>query len=337
MWQLRIRAALLAFTVLSFAWFDGPAEAAGAPVSFKVGIAAPTVNMLPLWMGQAAGLFQARGLAIEIVNTDGGSRGLSEVGEGRLQAMVVGLSAVIDANGKGGDYRIIASGANTMSFRFFGAKGVTRADFLVGKQVGVSAFGSESDSAASLALRQLGLARRQVKTVEAGGTLKRLNALRSGALAATALNEPADTLAQRAGLPLLVDLKANLPWIFTAIVMDRRTLMARRGVVKDFLRAYVEAIDLALSDPARAKAVLASEFKDFPPDVVDATYADFRARVPRDAAPSREGAQTMLRELPGLGAVVKSTNVADYIDSSLIEELRSEGFFDAMKSKYRVE
>ena len=313
-----------------------PAHAA-APVSFKVGIAAPTVNMLPLWMGVDAGLFQQRGVNVAIVNTDGGSRGLAEVGQGRLQAMIVGLSAVIDANGKSGDYRLIASGANTMSFRFFGAKGIANAGALKGKTIGVSAFGSESDSAASLALKQLGLTRRDVTLIEAGGTLKRLQALQSGSLAATALNEPADTQASRAGLPLLVDLKANLPWIFTAIVMDRKYLAAHREEVKNFLRAYVEAIQVALSDSARAKRLLASEFKDFAPDVLDATYADFKARVPRDAAPSAEGAQLMLRELPGLGAPVKSSNVADYVDTSLIEELRREGFFDAMKSRYRVE
>lgn len=331
-----MRAALLIMGALVFAGLSGSAKAA-ASVSFKVGIAAPTVNMLPLWMGRDAGLFKARGLDVEIVNTDGGSRGLAEVGQGKLQAMIVGLSAVIDANGRNGDYRLIASGANTMSFRFFGAKGIANAAALRGKTVGVSAFGSESDSAASLALKQLGLTRRDVTVIEAGGTLKRMAALQSGALAATALNEPADTQAQRSGLPLLVDLKANLPWTFTAIVMDRRYLAAHREEVKNFLRAYVEAIQIALSDAVRAKRVLASEFKDFPPDVVDATYADFKARVPRDAAPSREGAETMLRELPGLGAAVKSTNVTDYVDASLIADLRREGFFDAMKSKYRVE
>lgn len=314
------------------------ASAGAAPATpFRVGIAAPTVNMLPLWMGQEAGLFKARGLAVEIVNTDGGSRGLAEVGAGRLEAMTVGLSSVIDANGKNGDYRLIASGANTMSFRFFGAKGVAGAASLKGRKIGVSTFGSESDSAASMALKQLGLTRRDVSVVEAGGTLKRLDALKSSGLAATALNEPADTQAQREGLPLLVDLKADLPWIFTAIVMDRRYLAAHRGAVKDFLRAYVEGIYVALSDGPRAKRVLAAEFKDFPPAVIDATYEDFKARVPRDAAPSRAGAETMLRELPALGTPVKSTNVADYVDASLIEELRREGFFDAMKKKYRVE
>src|SRR4051812_17286475 len=222
--------ALLAAAMVVFAIAGSAAAAPGAP--FKIGIASPTVNMLPLWMGKEAGLFKGRGLDVEIVNTDGGSRGLLEVGAGRLQAMTVGLSAVIDANGKNGDYRLIASGANTMSFRFFGAKGVAGAASLRGKKVGVSALGSESDSAASLALKQLGLTRNDVSVVEAGGTLKRLDSLKSGALAATALNEPADTQAQREGLPLLVDLKADLPWIFTAIVMDRRYLAAHRDAVK---------------------------------------------------------------------------------------------------------
>lgn len=315
--------------------FAAPAHAA-EPTTFKIGIAAPTVNMLPLWIGQSSGIFAAHGLNVEIVNTDGGSRGLAEVGQGKLQAMTVGLSAVIDANGKGGDYRLIASGANTMSFRFFGANRVTDADSLRGKKVGVSAFGSESDSAALLALKQLGLSRGEVSVVEAGGTLKRLDALKSGALAATALNEPADTQAQRDHLPVLADLKANLPWIFTAIVVDRKYLQSHRAEVKEFLRAYIESIYLALSNPQRGMLTLADNFKGFPVEVIESTYADFKARVPRDAAPSKEGAETMLRELPALGVAVKSKNMADYIDGSLIEELRSEGFLDSVTKRYQV-
>src|SRR5258708_9590856 len=207
----------MAFLAAAMIFLGAAVSVRAAPATpFRVGIAAPTVNMLPLWMGQEAGLFKARGLAVEIVNTDGGSRGLAEVGAGRLEAMTVGLSSVIDANGKNGDYRLIASGANTMSFRFFGAKGVTGGASLKGKKIGVSTFGSESDSAASMALKQLGLTRREISMVEAGGTLKRLDALKSGALAATALNEPPDTQAQREGLPPLPHFKPHPPSTFTA-------------------------------------------------------------------------------------------------------------------------
>src|SRR5262249_22581058 len=150
-----------------------------------------------LWMGQSAGLFSARGLDVDIVNTDGGSRGLAEVGAGRLEGKTRGVFPVIDPNREGGDFRPIASGGDTVRLRFFGAQGGLCGAALKGKTVGVSAFRSESDSAASLALKQLGLQRSDVKLVEAGGTLRRLDALKGGTIAATALNEPADTEAQR--------------------------------------------------------------------------------------------------------------------------------------------
>lgn len=299
---------------------------------FRVGIAASTVNMLPLWVAQKAGLFKARGLDVEIVDTAGGSRGLAQVGSGKLQAMMVGMSAVLAANSRGGDYRLIASGANTMSFRFFGAKGISGAEAVRGRKVGISSFGSESDSAATMALKSLGLARTDVQIVEAGGTLARLDALKSGNLAATALNEPADTQAKRDGLPLLVDLKANLPWIFTAIAMDRKYLAAHRQQAREFLHAYIEGIDLALSDPARARTILAGEFKTFSLAAVNAAYDDFRTRVPRDARPSRDGAELMLRETGNAGKPL-----TDYIDTSLLDDLGHDGFFDELKRRYRVQ
>lgn len=300
--------------------------------SFRVGIAAPTVNMLPLWVAQASGLFKTRGLDVEIVDTAGGSRGLAQVGSGKLQAMMVGLSAVLDANRRGGNYRLIASGANSMSFRFFGAKGISGADALRGRKVGISAFGSESDSAATMALKSLGLMRGDVQIVEAGGTLTRLDALRSARIAATALNEPADTEAKRAGLPLLADLKADLPWIFTAIAMDRIYLTAHRQQARKFLQAYIEGIDLALADPVRARKILAGEFMTFSPPAVDAAYEDFRARVPRDARPSRAGAELMLRET---GNAAKP--LTDYIDTTLLDDLGRDGFFDDLKRRYHIE
>ena len=308
-----------------------PASEARMP--FMVGITAPTVNMLPLWIARDEGLFRAHGLEVEIVVTDGGSKGLAEVGAGRLNEMTVGLSSVLDANGKGGDYRLVASGANTLSLGFFGARGVTA---LKGKPVGVSAFGSESDTAAMFALRRLGLARSDVRVVESGGTEKRLDALKAGTIAASALNAPVNFMAERDGLPKLADLANDVPWIFTGMVFTRAYVAQHRDRVEDFLRGYVEGVFFALSHEANAKATLAREFKGLDAAIVEATYDDFKLRVPRDAAPSREGAETMIRELPALGTKVKSTNIADYIDDSPLADLEREGFFDAMKTKYDV-
>jgi NitT/TauT family transport system substrate-binding protein len=304
------------------------------PVPFKAGITAPTVNMLPLWLARDEGFFAAHGLAVEIVVTDGGSRGLAEVGAGRLDEMTVGLSSVLDANGKGGDYRLVASGANTLSLGFFGAVNVTSAARLKGKTVGISAKGSESDTAARFALRRLGLVPQDVLVAELGGTEKRLEALKSGVVAASALNAPVNFMAERENLPKLADLADDVPWIFTGLAFGREYVALHRETAKEFLRGYVEGIYFGLANAARAKAVFMREFKGLDDRIAQATYDDFKRRVPRDAAPSREGAENMIRELPALGTPIKSTNVSDYIDETLIGDLKREGYFDAMKTKY---
>jgi ABC-type nitrate/sulfonate/bicarbonate transport system substrate-binding protein len=293
--------------------------------------------MLPLWLARDEGLFRAHGLNVEIAVTDGGSRGLAEVGAGRLDEMTVGLSSVLDANAKGGDYRLVASGANTLSLGFFGAATVTNATQLKGKSIGISAKGSESDTAARFALRRLGLTPQDVTVVELGGTEKRLEALKTGAVGASALNAPVNFMAEHDHLPKLVDLADDVPWIFTGMVFGRAYIAENRDTVKAFLRGFIEGIYFGLANEARAKATLSREFKGLDAGIVQATYDDFKRRVPRDAEPSRAGAETMIRELPALGTPVKSTNIADYIDASLIGNLKREGFFDAMKTKYGVE
>ena len=325
------RAALLGLTLAL-----GALTNAAAQTPFRVGIAAPTVNMLPMWVGDAAGLFAARGLEVEIVDTGGGSRGLAMLRAGELAAMNVGLSAVIDENSRGADLRLIAASANTMSFGFFGAPGVTGAEGLRGKEVAVSTLRSESDAAAMLALRELGLSRGDVTLVETGTTLARMEALLAGEIAATALNEPVNIIAQRRGLPLLVDLADNTPWILNGIVVTRDAAAAQRQVLLNFLRAYTEAIHYALANPERAQQILAARFADLDPAIARATYEDFRRRIPRDAAPSMAAAQAMLRELPRLGAQVRSTNPADHVDPTLIGTLAREGHFTALATRYRV-
>jgi ABC-type nitrate/sulfonate/bicarbonate transport system substrate-binding protein len=324
---------LLAWAALAMAAGERPAL---AQMRFKAGITAPTVNMLPLWLARDKGLFRTHGLDVEIVVTDGGSVGLAGVGSGNLDEMTVGLSSVLDANGKGGDYRLVASGANTLSLGFFGAPDIPDAAALKGKTVGISAKGSESDTAARFALRRLGLTPRDVVIVELGGTEKRLEALKSGRAAASALNAPVSFMAEREHLPKLANLADDVPWIFTGVVFSRSYILGKRETAKDFLRGLIEGIYFGLADETQAKATLAREFEGLDAAIVQATYDDFKRRVPRDAAPSRTGAETMIRELPALGTPIKDTNLTGYIDDTLIADLKREGFFDAMKTKYGV-
>ena len=216
---------------------------------FKVGISEPVNTVLALWMAEAGGFYAGQGLAVEITSMNGGSRGAAELQSGRIDAIHVGLSSVVKLNEAGGDLRTIASLSNVIRFTFFTAPGVKTAADLRGGVVGVSAFGSESDSTVTLALARLGMRRDDVILREYGGGMRRLEALKSGEIRGTAINEPIASLAHEQGFNPLVDLVAEkIPWLFSSIVVKRSIIERHRDVLVRFLKATIEGNYLALAE-----------------------------------------------------------------------------------------
>jgi NitT/TauT family transport system substrate-binding protein len=304
---------------------------AQTPTEVRVGTSGTANTVLAIWMADATGLYAKHNLKVTMSNMGGGSRGAAAVRAGKLDVMHVGLSSVVQLNRKGGDLRTIASLANIIRFGFFAVPGVTSAADLKGGTVAVSAFGSESDAVATIALERLKLTRKDVELKEFGDSLKRLTALKAGEIKATMLNEPFATAARTDGLKPLVDLAAErIPWLFSTLVVSRKYLQDNRDVMARFLRATAEGNYLALSDPARAKEVLAKGTRVADPKTIEITYADFTEMTPLDLAVPRAGAENILAHFPP----DVSRRLDDYIDLSVLEELHKEGFFAALQKKY---
>jgi hypothetical protein len=117
--------------------------------------------------------------------------------------------------------------------------------------------------------------------------------------------------------------------VFSSIVVRRGDIADRRDVLTLFLKATIEGNYLALSDEARAKEVLAKELKINDPTILDITYRDFKAQSPANLEISRPGAENILAQFPG-----GSAKIEDYVDTGLLEGLRSDGYFAAMARKY---
>ncbi len=320
----------VAMLVLLLAGWGHP-MAAAEMTRFQVGISEPVNTVLALWMADAAGLYRAQGLNVEITSMNGGSRGAKELQSGRIDAMHVGLSSVVKLNQEGGDLRTIASLSNVIRFTFFVAPGVRTTADLKGSVVGVSAFGSESDSTVTLALARLGMRREDVVLKEYGGGMRRLEALRSGEIKGAAVNEPVASLAREAGLTAMVDLAAEkIPWLFSSIVVKASYLESHRDVLTRFLKASIEGNYLALTDETRAKEVLARGVGIVDQKIIDTSYNDFKQQSPINLEPSGPGAQNIIDQFPAL----KTRNVDDYIDSGILDSLKKDGFFDELARKY---
>jgi ABC-type nitrate/sulfonate/bicarbonate transport system substrate-binding protein len=304
------RATRICATALTLVLAGWQSATAQEPLEFKAGISDPVNTVLAWYMARDAGFYAAQGLKVDIINMNGGSRGAAELQAGRLDVMHVGLSSVIRVNRSGGDIRTIGS-----------LSGV----------IGVSTFGSESDSTVTLALARLGLTRSDVTLKEYGGGMRRLEAVKSGEIKATPINEPIASLARGQGVGVLVDLvPEQIPWVFSSIVVRRADIAGRPDVLTRFLKGTIEGNYLALTDEKRAKEVLAKELKITDPKILDITYNDFKAQSPSNLEISRPGAENILAQFPG-----GSQKVEDYVDPGLLEKLRSDGHFTAMAQKYK--
>jgi NitT/TauT family transport system substrate-binding protein len=306
-------------------------SAAAQTSDLKVGISEPVNTVLAMWVADAAGFYAAQGLKVEIIDMRGGSHGAQELAAGHIDVMHVGLSSVVRLNRAGADLRLIASLSNVIRFTFFSEPSVKTGADLKGGTVGVSTFGSESDATVTLALARLGLTRADVTLKEYGGGMKRIAAVQSGEIKATAVNEPVSSIARERGLYPLVDLVAeHIPWLFSGVVVRQDFLAAHRDVLARFLLATVEGNYLALADAARAKQVLARETKTADPKVIDISYEDFKQQSPANLVPVRAGADNIIAQFPA----DVSRNIEDYVDAALLDELNQDGALAALQKKY---
>jgi NitT/TauT family transport system substrate-binding protein len=311
-----------------------PHARAADPVPFKIGISAPVVTIFPVWMAEAGGFYAKEGLKVEVINMEGGTRGLQVLLSGEIQAMHVGLAPAVLANKQGADLRLVTSTCNTIPITMFTKSGVGMAD-LKGKTFGISTFGSETDIAIGILLKQQGLTRQDVTVSQIGGSSQRFGALVAGRIDVAPLIEPAITLAKERGFNPIIDLAAaGTPWIFDSVVVTSGYLKQNRDTLTRFVKAYIAGAYLALADETKAKEVIAQKFKTSDPKVIAATYADFKRLMPLDAAPTVDGARNVLDQLVAIGSDIGSRDVNDYLDLGIIAQLKQEGYFAQMAKAY---
>ena len=305
-------------------------------IPFKMGISAPSFTILPVHFADVGGFYAKNGLKVDIVNAEGGTRGLQVLLSGEIQAMHVGLAPAVQANLKGADLRLVAATVNLMPFTVFATK-ATNPPLPKGATVAISTFGSETDIAVSIMLAQLGMTRDDVSITQIGGTTQRLGAMIAGRVDAAPLLEPAVTAARERGFPVVMDLAAKkTPWIFDAVVVTRGYLEQHPDNITRFLKAYIEGAEKAFGDETWAKEVIAKRFKTNDPKVIDATYRDYVASTSRDLTPTVEGAKSVLAQLKAIGLQAGSDNPMDFLDLALIDKLKADGFLARMQTQYGV-
>jgi len=141
----------------------------------------------PAWAAKDLGLFTKYGLSIDLVMIPGSARGTQALLAGSTDFGQIDGTALVSVINQGADLVIIAASLNKFPFSLVAQKNITKPADLIGKKVGIVAFGGAHEVSLVLALKEWNIPRQSVTLLASGPAANRLVALSSGALDATLL------------------------------------------------------------------------------------------------------------------------------------------------------
>jgi ABC-type nitrate/sulfonate/bicarbonate transport system substrate-binding protein len=283
----------------------------------------------PVWAAKDLGLFDKYGLGADVVMIPGSTRGIQALVGNSVHFAQVDAVTTLNAIYQGADLVMIAGSLNTFPFSFVAQKEIRRPQDLVGKRIGIVAFGGANDLAVTLALREWNVPRQSVTIVQSGGAATRLAALVAGALDATVLAYPELGEAIRLGMNVLAHMNEMKTAAFpmNVIVVRRPFHEKNREAVKRFQQAYAEATYTFKTNKEKALAVLSKRLQQKNPKALEETYQYFAASFAFPTRVSHEGLRNTLEMIAQRHPAAKDAPLQRFLEERTLDELEKEGFF----------
>ncbi len=289
----------------------------------------------PLWAYKEMNLFQKYGLSPEIVLIGGGTQSMQTLLSGNVQFALGSATAPMSIKLQGGNVVIIAAALNKFPFSLVARKEIRQPSQLVGKKIGIVNFGGSNDLAITLALKEWDIPRQAVTLIRSGDTSSRLVALSNGAIDATFLSPPSTTEARKMGFTTLAhmgDMQAFFP--MTVVAVTRDFVEKKRGIVKQFLKGYSEAIYRLMHSRDAMIGVYRKYLKQQDNKILEETYDDIAGKFSFPPRVNREGMRNTLQLVNPKGGAKPNEliDVNPFIDETVLDELEKENFFDAIRT-----
>jgi NitT/TauT family transport system substrate-binding protein len=298
------------------------------------GVAGPGVNLIYAYLAHDTGLWKKHGVDVKLLTFESGSTLAQVARSGEIKIAINSGPTTIAARAQGADAIIIASAVNTLPYSLVTAKGISSWDQLKGKRVGVSRFGSGTDTAIRLVCKKFGLDATKDLIILQGGTQPtRLQALSAGAIDATLVSPPLDFIAKKQGWSVLTNIaQLGIPYPQLVIETTDRLNRDNPKLVKGFLKGFVEAIYYSAKFKDETKRVITKYLKISDPEILDATYESFIKVTDYSAEPNLDGIRNAIDEVALRVPAAKTRKPQEFIDLRFLNELRSERFFSQLEN-----
>ncbi|HEY7164935.1 MAG TPA: ABC transporter substrate-binding protein [Candidatus Binatia bacterium] len=312
----------LAMLIVLLAAMYGHVDA--APV--RIAYSSISGAMLPLWVAQDRRLFEKYGVIAELTYIRGIA--IEAMLAGEVQLVRASPPAVVRATLRGADLAVIANTINVAVFSLMSRADIKRPEDIKGKKVGVTNLGDSPDLVLTLLLDRWGLQRGKDVAVLGirGGMPELLASVASGFVDAGMISAPSNLRGVKLGLRELVDTgDLAIPYLNSPLSTRRAYIRAQRDTVLRILRAYYEAVQQTRNDRTSAIKILSKYVRVDDPQILSEVHRIYGAKhLQKNISVDMEGMKGLLK---GLGTEAAGANPATFVDTSLVQELEREGFF----------
>ena len=255
---------------------SSPSGAAAAPVPpmhLRVAYSAVWGANAVAWTAYEAGIFAQHGLDVELTLISSAQSISATIANEVAPSFGGGYAAIASRLG-GSDLLIFFNVTNWWPYELMVTPDINTGADLKDKRLGVSRFGSASDTATRVALRKLGLApERDVVLIQTGGLSERIAAMKAGSVAGGVAAPPDNLVLRREGFKTLLDLSASSdPELTNVAFATAAWLDANPATAQAFTDALVEGIHFTKTHREATEQALGKYLKLDDPEQIAVAY-----------------------------------------------------------------
>jgi ABC-type nitrate/sulfonate/bicarbonate transport system substrate-binding protein len=306
--------------------------AVDAADKIRIGYSGATVSNAMLWVTEEGRLFQKNGIDPQILYLQT-TLGQTAMIAGEIDMCVYSGSLLSSARVQGVDVVMVASFLNKPLYRLVTRPEIRTVADLKGKRLGITRFGTVTDSMSRLLVGKLGLdPDKDVAYVQVGDVPILLASLSTGRIIDGAIIQPPYYLkAVASGMRVLVNMQEmDIPVQQTGLNTTEKFIAKNPDIARRVVKSTIEGIHLMRTNPAVAKRALSRRMHIQDEKEVEDTYHLLKSFVQVKPYPTLDGFKTLFEDLAKRVPAARNANPKEFVDTRFIEEFDRSGYIDSL-------
>jgi ABC-type nitrate/sulfonate/bicarbonate transport system substrate-binding protein len=288
-----------------------------------------------LKINEREGIWKKHGIDLRAIYLTSGTLMAQTLSAGEIGLAGFDVTAMLNLGVSGvTDLKVIAVLIDRLEYILVTRKDVKSGADLKNKRLAISRYGSVSDIVTRIAVQYFKLdASRDVSILQSGNSSTRIAALAAGHVDGAVVSpQQVNRILATGCCHVLADLQ-ELPIDYAnyGVVVSGSLLKNQRQDVRRFLQALTEGIYVFKRRPETAMAVLAQSLGSDDPKSLRPAYERLAKALHEYPVPEPKAIQSVLDSLNTPKA--RNAKAADFIDASLMEEIKQSGFINRLSGK----